>query len=677
MSDIYIPGVKSRFETDKLIEGLMRVERIPKERTEKNVENLETQKSYWQEIGRRINSLRESARQLFSFQNPFSERVGVSSDDSVIAVTATRDAGERKYNFTVKQLAQADRFLSLPLEDSFKVDAGTYTFNVGEDTVSFPFKGGTLKEFSDILNRRGRDKVGASIIAVEKGAKSLLIESKITGADKRLGFADDAEKLAIVTGIANRVDNSRRDFPLSEDSVKPVSDAQYLTFKEETLQVAAGGAASIPFDPPVRSIPSLEIQFETAAEILPDNYEVPLPPPGPSIPQPDSVSYGGISIENEPSSVPLPVWEVPERPQPVDDLAALSLVFSDGTRVALPPLADSPNFSSLQQNLEELAGGRAIVSLDLVNRNTHRDISIRNVRVLDPASQGGFKARNAVSAAQDAVITMEGIEIKRPVNSIDDLIPGVTVTPKGISGRPVTVAIEPNREAIKEAIIGLVGNYNRLMAEVNVLTRNDAQIIEELTYLSADEREDLKKRMGAFNGDTTLNQFKTSLQRAATMPYETAEDQDLVLLAQIGIGTDVRRSGAGGSYDPSRLRGYLEIDERVLDTALETQLPGVQQLFGYDTNEDLIVDSGLAYAMDNLAKPYVESGGFVSLKTGTIDSRISQDRRRIETMERQLAAKEAQLKLQYGQMEGAYNRMERMGASLDNFAQQNSNNNNR
>jgi flagellar hook-associated protein 2 len=676
MSDIYIPGVKSRFETDKLIEDLMKVERIPKERTEKNVENLEIQKGYWQEIGRRISSLRESARQLFSFQNPFSERIGVSSDESVITATATRDAAERKYSFTVKQLAQADRFLSLPLEDSFKVEAGTYTFTIGDDTVSFPFKGGTLKEFTDILNRRGQDKLGASIIAVEKGARSLLIESKITGAGKHLGFADDAERLAIVTGIADRIDDARRDFPLSEDSVKPVSDPQYLTFKGEALQVAAGGAASIPFDPPVRSIPSLAIRFETAAEILPENYELPLPPSGPTIPPPDSVSYGGITIENEPSSVPLPVWEAPERPRRVDDLTTLSLAFSDGTRIALPPIPDSRNFSSAQYNLEEFAGGRAIVSLDLTNRNTHRDVSIRNVRVLDPHAQGGFKARNAVSGAQDAVITMEGIEIKRPTNSIDDLIPGVTISPKGISSRPVTVGIEPDRETIKESIIGLIGNYNRLMAEVNVLTRNDTRIIEELTYLDAGEREELKKRMGAFNGDTTLNQFKTSLQRAATMPYETADDQDLVLLAQIGIGTDVRRSGSGG-YDPSRLRGYLEIDERALDAALETRLPGVQQLFGYDTNGDLIVDSGIAYAMDNLTKPYVESGGFVSLKTGTIDSRISQDRRRIETLERQLAAKEAQLKLQYGQMEGAYNRMEQTGASLDNFMRQNSNNNSR
>jgi flagellar hook-associated protein 2 len=136
----------------------------------------------------------------------------------------------------------------------------------------------------------------------------------------------------------------------------------------------------------------------------------------------------------------------------------------------------------------------------------------------------------------------------------------------------------------------------------------------------------------------------------------------------------VRHAGSSG-YDPARLRGYLEIDEKVLDAALETKLPVIQQLFGYDTDGDLIIDSGMAYSMETLSRPYVESGGFISLKTGTIDSRISQDQRRIETMDRQLASKEAQLKIQYGEMESAYNRMEQMTTSLDNFSQQSNSNN--
>jgi flagellar hook-associated protein 2 len=179
--------------------------------------------------------------------------------------------------------------------------------------------------------------------------------------------------------------------------------------------------------------------------------------------------------------------------------------------------------------------------------------------------------------------------------------------------------------------------------------------------------------MGVFAGDSTLNQFKSGLQQAVAAPYPTDEERDLAMLAQIGISTNTRSSG-GAAYDPSRLRGYLEIDEKTLDAALETKLPAIRQLFGSDTNGDLIMDTGIAYNLETLSKPFVDTGGIITLKTGTIDSQISQDRRRIDTMERQLAAKEADLKMQYARMEGAYARMEQMSTSLDNFNQRNNNN---
>ncbi|GHU88950.1 flagellar hook-associated protein 2 [Spirochaetia bacterium] len=538
-------------------------------------------------------------------------------------------------------------------------------------------RGGSLKEFTDALNRRGKDKIGASLIAVERGAKSLLIESKVTGSENRLVFSGDAETLALNTGMVGQSKDSRRDIALDTQDLKRVSDSNLINVEENTLRVKAGASASIPLTPAVQSAPGLILQFETAAETksADGSSGAAGAPTGPAIPPTGSVTYGGITIENDPTSVTMPNGKAPPPlPPRVDDLRSITLTFSDGSTAALPAIRDSPEFGSVQYQLQDIAGGKAIASIDLTNRNTHRDISIRNIEIFDPDAPTGMAPQNAISIAQDAIINMDGIEIKRPTNTIDDLIPGVTITAKGSSDRPVNLGIQPDREQIKESIISLVGNYNRLIAEVNVVTRNDAQIIEELSYLSDDERNEMKKRQGAFSGDITLNQFKSSLQRAVTTPYLTQSEQDLALLAQIGIGTDVRRSGAGAGYDASRLRGYLEIDEKTLDGALETKLSAIQQLFGYDTDGDLIVDSGVAYAMDSLTKPYVESGGFISLKTGTIDSRISQDKRRIETMERQLAAKESALKVQYGQMEGAYSRMESMSNSLDNFSQQNSNN---
>jgi flagellar hook-associated protein 2 len=673
MSDIYVPGVKSRFNTEKLIDDLMKVERVPKERVEKNVEGLENEKSYWQEVGRRMTSLRDSARFLYSFQNPFNERIASSSNESVLTGTATREAKEQRYRFTVNRIAQADRFLSPPLDDSFKVEAGTYTYRVGKDEISFNFRGGSVREFADALNRRGRDKIAASVITVQPDTKSLLIESKITGAENRLGFSGEAEKLAVRMGMVEQVYDSRRSFRVED--AKGGADPSPAGTVEGTLRVGPETSASIPVSPGIAFNPNLVLKFETATAVrYEEEREIPKPPPGPEIPPSGSVTYGDITIENDPSSASLPVWIPPEAPKRVDDMGVLSLGFSDGSTAPLPPLTDSGNFSVRQYPLGEVAGGKTIVSLNIDNRNTHREISVRNMEVFDPAALGGVKPLNAVSTAGDAVLSMEGIEITRPSNTIDDLVPGVTINLRGPSEESVSLGIVPDRAAVKDAIIAVVGNYNRLLAEINVLTRKDDRILEELSYLTPEEKAEMKKRQGTFMGDSTLSQIRSSMQRATAAPYSAGPDQDPVMLARIGVGTDVMRSGPGGGYDPSRLRGYLEIDEKALDAAIETKLPAIQSLFGSDTDGDMLVDTGVAYMLETLSKPYVETGGIISLKTGTIDSRISQDKRRMESMERQLAAREQQLKVQYGQMEGAYNRMEQMSNSLNNFNRQNSNN---
>ena len=660
MSDVYIPGISSRFNSDKIIEDLMKIERIPKARAENTIERLETEKSYWQDINRRTNSLRDSARQLFSFQNPFSDRIVNSSNDMVITGTAIRDATEQERSFTVKQIAQADRFLSAPLEDDFRVESGTYSFTVGKDEISFDFRGGTLKEFTDALNRRGRDIIQSSLVTVKPGTRSLLIESKITGEENRLIFSGAASNLGEMTGMTGRVNDSRQDFT------------------DEILNVKAGSSYQVPINFDIPSSGNWVLKFETSTELKSQtSIPVPKPPPGPSIPPSGSISYGGIVIENDGTSVSLPVWTPPEQPRRVDNMGILSLTFSDGSSIELPPIQDSSKFNGYQYSLNSLAPGKSIVSMNIVNNNTHRDVSLQNVQVFDPDALGGIKPLNAVSTAQDAIISMEGIEIHRSGNDIADLVPGVTLTVRGTSERPVRLTVEPDRETVKDSIISFVGNYNRLMAEINVLTRNDNRVIDELSYLSKEERDDYLNRLGTFSGDSTLMQMRNSLLRIINTPYPTSGEQDLSLLAQIGVGTDVRRGGASGGYDASRLRGYLEIDEKALDAAIASKLPSIKDLFASDSSGDLLPDTGIAFSIDALTKPYTETGGIFALKSGNMNSRIDQERRRIETLDRQLASKEADLKKQYSQMEGAYNRMEQMSTSLDRFQQQNSNNNNR
>jgi len=670
MSDAYIPGVKSRFNSEKMIDDLMKIERIPKERTERNIDNLQIQKGYWQEIGRRINSMRDSARMLYSFQNPFNERIARSSNDSVITASATRETSEQTYRFTVKQTAQADRFLSSPLDEKMKIDAGTYNFTAGNEEISINYRGGTLKDFVETINRRGRDKISASLLSIQSGTKSLLIESKITGAENRLGFSDDAANLFIRIGMMEQANDTRRKIEINENTVRnPGQGSRNYNINEGVLQVGVRSSASLPLGISVATDSPVILKLETSTKVTNNVIiDIPQPPSGPVIPA-GSVTYSGITIENEPSQAPLPVWKPPEPPQRHDDMAVLSFVFSDGSSAKLPPISDSGAFVSRQYLLSDIAQGRAIASLKIENTNTHREIFIGNIEISDPtALNGGLKPLNAVSTARDAVFTMEGIEITRPSNTVNDIIPGLTLNIKGVSEKPADLKITADTEGVKEAIISFVGNYNRLMAEINVLTRSDERLVNELTYLTSDEAAEMKKRMGAFSGDTTLNSFKSNLQRTITAPYPTSMERELAMLSQIGISTNAEgRSG----FEASRMRGYLEINEKVLDTALENNIPAIKELFASDTTGDLIMNTGIAVNIDTLVKPFVETGGIISLKTNTIDSRIKQDEKRIDTMERQLAAKEAELKIQYSKMEAAYSRMENMTNSLDNFSQQN------
>jgi len=672
----------------------MKIERIPRQRTEKNIETQETRKTYWQDLGRRVTSLRESARFLFSFQNPFNDRVAVSSDENSLTASATREAVEQEYRFSVKQIAQADRFLSPPLDEKTKIEAGNYTFTAGKEEISLNFRGGSLREFTDALNRRGRDKIGASLITVQPGTKSLLIESKITGAENRLGFSGDSETLAIKLGILEQVNDSRREIVISEGTVKETSlpdgipPSGPLAINDGVLGFPPLASASIPFALDVERGSPLVLKLETQTKVNSESaFTIPQPPPGPSIPSSGSITYGDITIENNPSTAPLPAWTPPPVPKRMDNLAVLSLSFSDGSKAVLRPITDSGDFIPREFNLSEYAAGKTITALNIENTNTHREISVRGAVVFDPkAVGGGLRPLNPVSIAQDAIIEMEGIKMQRPSNTITDIVSGVTLTAKGVSDRPVRLGVSTDREGIKNAIINLVGNYNRLMAEINVLTARsvysgsglrtsvDESIVDELTYLTADEAEEMRKRLGVFHADSSLTQLKSSLQRAASAPYPTSEERDLAMLAQIGISSFLLGSDAGYSYNPAGMRGYLQIDESKLDAALEQHLPAVRQLFGSDTTGDLLIDSGVAFNMDRLSRPFVETGGIISLKTGTIDSQISQDRRRIDSMDRQLAAKEAELKVQYSRMESAYSRMEQMSTSLDNFNRQNSNN---
>ena len=677
MSDISIPGLSSKYNTNKLVDDLVAAERIRLTRMEEQVTELEESRKTWRQLNRNFGDIQRSAKSLYGFENPFSERIASSSNDRILTATAGRSAPFDSYSVTVRQIATADRFLTPSLDRNFRVDSGNYVFRVGDQSVSLRYRGGSLDDFARRLNEKGEGLVRASTVRDTVDSQVLMIEAVSTGAKNRLVFEGDARKLGIETNMLRESKQNQREVSVAAafGNARTTGDLPVpqgsLMLNDETVRVQPGGSFRIPFEPSFG--PEADMVLEYSYRTI--DYEVedlrPLSPPGPVWPDVPSGSYEGLIVRSAPNSFALPdggTWEPPPR---VEDANVLSIRGSSGKQ-SLPAILPSPEFRTVQIPADQLPSD--ITSLDLDNRNSYRAIEISTIRFYNPNRQGDLEPTNPVGTAGDAIIEFRGIEARRPTNSIDDLVDGLTIELKRASDEPVELNVQPDTETAKEGVIRFVFAYNQLLTRIMVLTNDDPAVIDELEYLSDDEREDMESQLGRMRGDISLNQVKNRLQTIVSSPYATRAGSEIALLAQIGVSTNASSGNTGGSLNFSKLRGYLEINEEKLDAALNSNIEAVKDLFGRDTSGDLIIDSGAAQAIDRYLTPYTQTGGFVSTRLAGLERQIEDKQEDISDYEEHLEDFEADLKRQYGNMEGMLNQLERSSQELDNFSRQQSGN---
>ena len=153
------------------------------------------------------------------------------------------------------------------------------------------------------------------------------------------------------------------------------------------------------------------------------------------------------------------------------------------------------------------------------------------------------------------------------------------------------------------------------------------------------------------------------MQTIMSSPYVVEENSEISMLSHLGISTSADNFS---SFSASRLRGYLEINEKELDKALENNLIEIKNIFGYDSDGDMVIDSGIAFQLDKRLQSYVQSGGIIPSKISGIDTRIASSETRIEKLETQIEAKEQELKRKYSQMESTLNSLDSQSQSINN-----------
>lgn len=665
MSDFSIPGVTDNYNTSSMIEEIMRLERVPLQRLESEASEFRQRKVAWGGLRLDSSRVQDAAKKLFGFQNPFDTRVASSSNERSLSATASRRAMEGNSDIQIISVATPDRFLSAPQELNYQVPEGNYEFKVGDSEVSIRFRGGDLAKFAETIERRSNGLLTASVIRETANTLLLSIGAAKTGKNNRLIFKGASLDLAEQLGIVKKkLDSSLSLKPGVEDLRgwnSPLIDSMFVD-GENGVTILPGGEAKIPIP---LSDPALILEFDVTSRTIPDEIaQGELPPSGPRIPPTGTTTFQSVTVRSAPSLAPLPSWSPPPPPPKVSDDQVLYLEGGGEIHPIEPLQGDGSR--TVQLPLSEL--GFDIEALNIQNRNTHREVEISNLKMYNPQSRGDWEPVMPLSLAGDAEITIDDISVFRESNEIDDLLPGVTLNLKRPTSEPLELTVEPDIPQIKDSIINFVGYYNKLMAEIVVLTGNNPELVDQIDYYTNEERAEALEKLGIYQGDSTLRQMKSGMQMIMMEPYSTDLGNQLSLLAQIGISTNTT---PGRGTTNSRLRGYLEINEPLLDDALENSLDAVKQLFGHDSNGDLIVDTGAAHAIDSYLGSYGGSSGILANKISTLDGRIERTEEEISDYNIRLADKERELRAQFGVMQGALETMRRNSDAIENFNNQN------
>jgi flagellar hook-associated protein 2 len=147
---------------------------------------------------------------------------------------------------------------------------------------------------------------------------------------------------------------------------------------------------------------------------------------------------------------------------------------------------------------------------------------------------------------KDALLTIDGIEIKKPSNSIADAITGMTVNLLKTGTTNLTVNYDT--KIIQSTIQTFVDSYNTLNTTINKLSNYDAA----------------NNTASVLTGDSTLQSLKSQLRQVFNAALSTAGG-GLTTLSDIGI--TFQRSGS------------LALDSTKLNTVLKNPTQDVSTLF--------------------------------------------------------------------------------------------------
>lgn len=229
-------------------------------------------------------------------------------------------------------------------------------------------------------------------------------------------------------------------------------------------------------------------------------------------------------------------------------------------------------------------------------------------------------------AADNALLSINGVSITRSSNSISDAIAGVTLnlTKAGSVGSPVTTAltVSSNTSSAQSAITTFVNAYNAAIKQLQSVSAYDTKT----------------KTASVLTGDSTVRNLRNQLS-------------DLIQTSVSGLSGGVSRLSNLGIA--MQLDGTLTVDAAKLQSALTGNGAGVATLFSSTATGN----KGVAVRFNDAVTSMLASNGVFASRTGGINASIKDLTRQQAALELRLTAIQARYQAQFSALDSLVGKM--------------------
>ena len=244
----------------------------------------------------------------------------------------------------------------------------------------------------------------------------------------------------------------------------------------------------------------------------------------------------------------------------------------------------------------------------------------------------GDSPADNVQNARDAQFTVNGLPVTSASNTVNDVIPGATLTlSKEDATKTVAVTVARDSEKPKERVGKLITAYNDLM-----------------TFIG-DQRTAAANGKASIARDPLVQQLKNALR--SELLGEHDNDGSYSRLAEIGLGFDKT--------------GKMVLDEDTFDTAIAAGTSDLQKLFSGNDGK-----SGAFGAVETMIKRYTRSGGLVADVRQRLNAQMGSLATRIDVYELQLEQRRLTLQKEFQAADEAMSMLNSQVSSLSTLANQ-------